>query len=231
MTEQYESYFMTEMLPIPHNRESLARRGDSHFLYQSERRAFDPADLKAVGSAVLTIARNMRLEAAEIEILGVPSFLSRTNTEAQASLRRMLRLLDLDPTAQENSFVFCDWAAPHEDIQAAGSAFVSTVLHTGPYPYWMSMFHTKKCERTLESPLLTSTRILREGDTFVFDPTIAHMSAPVRSHEDQFLVLLQSEVPIRTELELATVLRRYPRTADDCNKDFIARDEEQARSQ
>jgi hypothetical protein len=222
---------MTEMLLIPHNRESLAQRGDSHFLYQAERRDFDPADIKAVGSAVLAIARSMRLMAAEIEILGVSSFLSRTTPEVKASLQRLLRILGLDPTAQENSFVFCDWAAPHEDIQIAGSAFVSTVLHTGPFQYWMSMFHTRKCETTYETPLLTSTRMLNVGDTFVFDPTIPHMAAPVRSHQDQFLVLLQSEISIGTDQELADLLRRFPRTANDSDKDFVVRDEEQTRSQ
>lgn len=221
---------MTDIRILPHNRSSIAKRNNSHFLYKADRRPLALQDIISVGSAVRDIVRaDMRLMAAEIELFSMGQFRARSNQALKASLGRLLKGLGLEAQEHRLSFVFCDWAAPHEDSPSAGCAFVSTVLHTGPYPYWMSMFHSRETPAH-EFELHTSTRILRQGDTFVFDPTIPHMSAPVRPHQDQFLVLLQAELEIRTEEQVAQLIAQFPRAASDCDTAFIGADEETART-
>ncbi len=93
---------------------------------------------------------------------------------------------------------------------------MSLVLDVGPYPYVMSMFHSRKHrDREKALDLVTSTQVLRPGDCYVFDPTVPHSAVPGRLTNDALLVLIQAEIDMQTPASLESILKRFPRHAQD----------------
>lgn len=183
-----------------------------HFFYLGLAPKVPTEAVDAVVHAAKKLAQQYGLNPAQIEVF------SRTQLEsahagageAFATLRRACGLPERIPGA----VVVCEWASPHVDDTFAGQAFVSLVLHTGPEPYVMQAFHTEHTSSG-QTALVTSTRVLHQGDLAVFDPTTAHFTAPRHPNADQLLVLLQFELADYTEQDREILLQRFPPASQD----------------
>lgn len=182
-----------------------------HFFYLSTRPNVPTAAVETVVAAAQSLVRERGLLPAQIEAFSSKQLEGAQNGAGNAlmSLRRALKL----PADTPSAVVACEWASPHVDELFAGQAFVSLVLHTGPEPYVVQTLHTE--HRVDGNTLVTSTRMLRQGDVMVLDPTVAHFAAPRSPGSNQLLVLLQFELPDQTELDRANLLKQFPPDARD----------------
>lgn len=198
-----------------HDRAVLPTRTRRHFFYKAAAPAVSPDDMAEVARAVEALVEENGLGVAQIEVFSPRRFQELSSASAGAALQRLISGLGLDASADRVSLLTCEWASPHDDSSFSGSAFASLVLRTGDYPYVMSMFHSRKMAGRRGLDLVTSTRVLREGDFVVFDPTIPHMVAPGRPSANALLVLLQAELDIEDNGGPAALLKRFPRHPQD----------------
>lgn len=201
------AYEKGNRLPVP------AELKSSHFIYKAAPLRISQEDIAKVVAATQAFVDNRGLNPAQIEVF-TPKEFQREAADAYPALVRLFQALGFDEPTPGAGVLVCEWAAPHVDDSYEGAAFVSLVLHTGPEPYVMQTFHAE--HRPGAVPQLTaSTRVLRSGDCFVFDPTTPHMAMPLHPHQDQLLVMLQVELPDNTELERSALLQRFKRHEED----------------
>lgn len=205
-------------LPVP------TSLGVSHLLYKFELTAPAPdEDLKVIADAVKKMVEDDGLAPSEIEAYAIRQF--HDNVLAHAAIKRLLDLMGAQNFPESSaSLIACHWASPHVDEYFSGKAFASLVVHTGPERYVLQTLHTsslKKKERGLD--LHRSTKMLKAGEAFVFDPTTPHFSAPVYPHENSLLVLLQVEVKDETPEDRKALLEKFvPRTDNrDEQNEFV----------
>ena len=196
-------------LPVP---DTVRSR---HFLYQTAAIAGLDAEMSTVVAATTRLVEERGLSPAQIEVF-TPRAYAQDAPEALEPLTKLFRAMGVDVPSSGAGVLVCEWAAPHVDESYEGSAFLSLVLHTGPEPYILQTFHSSvKEEFGVAQRLEVSTRVLQRGDLLILDPTTPHMAAPLHPHQDQFLVLLQVELPDRTPEDREAILKRFaPREGD-----------------
>jgi hypothetical protein len=114
------------------------------------------------------------------------------------------------------SLLACEWASPHVDDSYSGEAFLSIVLRTGRHPYVLQSLHTNAA-LGYDQQIETSTRRLQVGDVFVFDPTTAHLAAPLHPDQSQLLILLQVSIKDQSVDDRDRLLQRFPPRLHDCD--------------
>jgi hypothetical protein len=186
--------------------------GAQHFLYKTAPAAFEKGDIDAVVSFVLDSVAAEGLGCAEImsyKARGV----RESSPAAAAALERMIaEIAGHEIFAGEPTLLACEWASVHVDETFEGSAFLSYVLHTGPVGYVMQAISSRETEGLFVVD--TSTRSIRAGEAFVFDPTTPHMAVPERPCDGQMLILLQVELADRDWAARQRLLRVLSPTPD-----------------
>jgi len=112
-------------------------------------------------------------------------------------------------------------AVPHVDVACAGAALLSVVLHTGPYPYTLYTFHSAR-DPEAGSALTRVDYPLAAGETFIFDPTTPHCTAPDRMDSGQLLLLLQAKLADDTVKDRRRILQRFAPLDCEFDVDYSA---------
>jgi hypothetical protein len=179
---------------------------------------FDSEDLRLVREASIAWAVERGLDADEIDIVSSSAFGPRQ----KEALERIARAAGfVVPGARHRDFdvVICGMAAPHTDTNDFfGMAFVNVVIGAGSDGYKLSVmreedgrrsWHGRSCGNKPSSFLRGSHLELQPGAMFVLDPTVIHCALPVRQHPDNWLVLLQQEVPMSSLAHLRALKKRF----------------------
>ena len=182
-----------------------------HFFYKTASLAFNRADCNAVFRGVETLIAEGGLHPGQIDTFTAKD-LKRVDKKAFDAWMRLVKALPA--SADSPRIVVCEWASPHVDESYAGTAFLSTVLHTGPVDYVLQTIHTTQGDDRVPR-LHTETRVLRRGDSFVFDPTTPHCAMPKTLDGGHLLVLLQAELPDEEVADRARILSECPPLPDD----------------
>ena len=154
-----------------------------HFFYRTKAPQFEREDIDAVVLAARSYVEEFGIGAAEIKTLGADK-LEKALPGARKALSRLSACIqDGAMRIGMDAVLVCEWASPHIDHAFAGKAFWSFVLATGENPYIMQTMHTTVVGGFIE--IVTSTRVLKEGDAFVFDPLTPHLAVPKYSSADQ----------------------------------------------
>jgi hypothetical protein len=187
-----------------------------HFLYLSKhvRTLPSKAVLTAVAAAQTYVLR-VGLDPAEVAILNANEAKSY-HPEADAAMRAICVAVGF---VGSPSLVFCEWSPPHIDPGMQSASIVSLVLRTGPHPYLVQALHTE-FDAHLKRTLVTSQRLVKEGDIFVFDPNEPHFAAPWRPADGQMLIMLQCRVEDTTEVDRRALMKKYQRRRGD-NPPFL----------
>ena len=198
------------MRPYSGNRLAVPREVRSkHFFYKAQAVTCSSASLDKLAHLVKPLLRR-RAVGDTIEVVGRETVLRECGIVAAAAWDEVSDALPKFTEEAEDTLEIlgCEWASPHAD-PILGSAIYSLVIHTGPFPYRMQTFHThrRRAEGYEVSELVTSTRDLRVGETFVFDPSVPHCVVPERPHQEQFLVLMQAKFADVDEKDRAHLLR------------------------
>lgn len=165
-----------------------------HFFYKAEPLTCSSASLE-LAHLVKPLLRRRAVNGT-IEVVDRETVLQECGPAAAAAWDEVRAALPkfIEQAEDDLEILGCEWARPHVD-PILGTAIYSLVIHTGPFPYRMQTFHTRR--RRVEGyellDLVTSTRDLRVGETFVFDPTTPHCVFPERPHQEQLLVLMQAK--------------------------------------
>jgi hypothetical protein len=192
-----------------YSRAALPNRAQPHFVYKAKSPDVNPADMTRVSDVVCDWAQTkLSRSIGDVAQLRLSEFRERASNRASEALDRMIGVIGPNEAA-DFSLLACEWAAPHDDCQFLGRAFASLVLHTGPFPYVLTMMNSRKCGQGLA--LEQRSRELKRGDFFVFDPSTPHMAAPSRPHQDSLLVLLQADVSMADSSEQDGLLKSFPR--------------------
>lgn len=200
--ERDEADQIARVLRVP------AGLGSHHFFYRTKAPRFNRADVDAVVAAARSYVETFGIGAAEIRMLGAAK-LEAGLAGAGDALRRLSQCVQDSPIRIGLDVVLvCEWASPHIDHAFAGKAFCSFVLATGEHPYIMQTMHTEVVGGAME--IVTSTRVLNEGDGFVFDPLTPHLAVPKYSSDDQLLVMLHIELEDGSEEDRAKLLEVFP---------------------
>ncbi len=192
-----------------------------HFLYMAERRTAAPEDVALIMKAVQGFIDERGLTPAQIGLVREREILLFAGEEGVQAFNRLLTNLSHDPAVDSGAAVlFCEWARPHVDQEYWGTSFVSQVLSTGPEPYVVQTLHTGP-DASGRNTVTSVTRVLREGDVMVFDPSEAHLTMPVHPTYESLLVMLQLEVPDRTNAEREALLARFAPCAGDSDAEAV----------
>jgi hypothetical protein len=190
----------------------------THFFYKTAPVALTSEYSDLVTAAALKHVQNVGLNPAEIVVLRHAE-LEEQVPGAKIAFGRLLDEMSEGVPGSNRSaagVLVCEWANPHIDSSFEGHNFYSQVLHTGPEPYIMQTFHTyvpTKGRRTHK--MECSTRVLNKGDTFMFDPTTAHMVAPRRPGEGQLLVMLQLVISEPDAADREALVSRFSPLVED----------------
>lgn len=178
-----------------------------HFLYLSKhvRSLPNKAVLTAVTAAQTYVLR-VGLDPAEVGLLNANQAKS-FHPDADAAMRTLCAEVGF---VGSPSLVFCEWSPPHIDGGMQAKSIVSLVLRTGPHPYLVQALHTEFDEH-LKRKLVTSQRLVKEGDIFVFDPNEPHFAAPWRPADGQMLIMLQCRVEDATDADRKVLMKNYRR--------------------
>jgi hypothetical protein len=204
-----------------HDKAVLPTNRKPHFLYRTESLGLNPAAIAKLGYDGKELASKQNMHPSQIEVFTRGSLEGRITPQGLAAYDELIdQMRTADPELDSAAVLACRFALPHDDNIFEGKAFLSTVLHTGPHPYLMSMFTTEPGERVKNDGsrrqlVIDTVRELKVGDTFMFDPTVPHMAAPMEPHADQWLILLQLERPLKDARAYATTLKRYARHSQD----------------
>lgn len=179
-----------------------------HFIYKTAGPVFalDAADVAKVVEATKAIVEKTGLYPGQIEVLGTSNFEEAGAADAYSRMCESVK--NAVGVASKPQVVICEQAFAHSDPDFSGVAFLSRVLHTGPEAYYLQMFHTTKMEGCHD--LVPSSRLIREGDWFVIDPTTPHMAVPRHSNNEALLILLQVELPDNTLVDRQELVRLLP---------------------
>lgn len=191
-----------------------------HFFYRTEAPAFNAEDVRMVVDAARRHVEEVGIGVAEIKLLSSSS-LGRAAAGASEALQRLSEAIPhRSLQTGEAGVLVCEWASPHVDESYAGSAFWSFVLDTGEHPYVMQTLHSEVHEGL--PAVVTTTRVICKGDSFVFDPTTPHLAAPKYCSADQLLVMLQVELKDGSEDDRANILDlfRPTRVEEDDERDL-----------
>jgi hypothetical protein len=161
-------------LPVPSSLRS------HHFFYKTA--APCPiADLEKLGNLIKPLMKH-RVLADTIAVVDRPTIVTECGRRARAAWDRIACALPalVQDAEDELEVLGCHWTEPHVDVGFCGYAFYNLVLSTGPFAYRMQTLHTT---RRLEGDdhlleVVKSTRSLKVGDVFVFDPTTPHIVFP-----------------------------------------------------
>lgn len=191
-------------LPVPKEVRS------AHFLYLAQPPALEPDAVAKVVAVAKQFVEDVGLEVGEIQVLHSPEIEKHGGADALAAVQVLETCFAGLRIVGKPSVLVCHWASVHQDESFEGSSFASLVLHTGPEPYVLQMFHSEYSEVSRQPTLTSSTRVLAEGSLFVMDPTTHHMACPAYPADGQLLVLLQAEVQEQTEAERRELLEALP---------------------
>jgi hypothetical protein len=201
-------------LAVPHGVRS------KHFFYKAQAPTCSSASLDKLAHLVKPLLRR-RAVGDTIEVVGRETVLRECGSAAAAAWDEVSTALPkfTEEAEDDLEILGCEWSRPHVD-PILGNAIYSLVIHTGPFPYRMQTLHTRR--RRIEgyevSELVTSTRDLRVGETFVFDPTTPHWVVPERPHQEQILVLMQAKFADVDEEDRAHLLRNIKPEVGDRNE-------------
>ena len=178
-----------------------------HFLYKTTGFPLEPLACGRVISAAKSWVRERPLYPGQVA-LALPETLDRpTRVALLRLLEPVLKLTCL--AVPRVDLTITHQAFPHVDSIFAGSSFLSRVLHTGPYPYAIETLHTQKQADGVQA-LMPSSRVVSAGDWFVFDPTTAHLAAPLKPSHSNLLVLLQFELRDQEMIDRERILQELP---------------------
>jgi hypothetical protein len=161
------------------------------------------------------------LNVAQIEVVTATT-LAAKYPEIQDALDAAVKAVGLP--IEDAELVICEWAAVHADYTFAGRTFASLVVSTGRNPYYMQSVLTHKSDLEMDDTWQVDDAklILKQGDVFVFDPTVPHMAVPTRPADGQLLVLMQWAIPTEDELAMANLLGQFPKQREEENRlDFF----------
>lgn len=195
-------------LPVPAALESL------HFLYKAAPVTLARGAVEQVIAEVKRLISDQGLYPGQVELVTRQDM----NEPARQALDALMGELPPALHSGEPVLLVCEQAFAHTDPSYAGSAFASVVLATGPEPYYLECFHTAVDAHFDLPDVRTCSRILRAGDVVVFDPTTPHMALPLRSHQDQLLVLLQVELDDTSVEARERLLAQLPPAEGDRNE-------------
>lgn len=195
-----------------------------HFFYKTQAVKLDATMVNKVVQAAIKHVEVYGLNPAQIELLRHTQ-LEKQVKGAGAAFEDLLGCMGEGASGTNRAMsgiLVCDWANPHIDEGFVDYAFLSVVLHTGPEPYIMQTFHTyvpTKGRRIQK--VESSTRCLKVGDMFMFDPTTAHMVMPRKTGSEQLLVMLQVVLRDSNDNEREGLLKTYPPLDNDVDGDDV----------
>lgn len=192
-------------LPLP------SQAPSQHFFYKTLARSLTKADVALVVVEAKALVERDGLHAGQIEVYGGRQM---SEPSSQALERLCSQATAAVGLPCKFDVVVCEQAFPHVDADFAGKSFLSVVLHTGPQPYHLQMFHTALLEDGTQD-LVTSSRLVYEGDWVVFDPTTPHSAIPRHSDNESLLVLLQAEIEDNDEEQRTQLFRSLPPMGED----------------
>ena len=185
-----------------------------HFLYMPEPRPLPQAAVDTLVSSVKRVVASTVLRPCQVEIITTDKLDSTEAVEAHQQLTESI-VTGLTCVKREHTEILvCQQTFPHADQGFKGTSFLSVVLHTGPNPYMHQMFDTELDEAG-DQDVLPTSRLIRAGDWTVFDPTTPHIGLPLRSHQDNLLIMLQCELWDEDDGDRLEILEQLPPRAGD----------------